>query len=131
PAGWTIHAQESKNILIDNIKIITARPNGDGISIQSCEDVVVRNSFVRTWDDSLVVKNVNNQSTNNILFTNNILWTDLAQSMEVGYEAYGPSMTNIIFEDITVLHNYHKAVMSIHNADQANIDNVIFRNITI
>lgn len=131
PAGWTIHAQESSNILIDNIKIITARPNGDGISIQSCQDVVVRNSFVRTWDDSLVVKNVNNQSTANILFSNNIVWTDLAQSMEVGYETYGASIENVTFEDITVLHNYHKAVMSIHNADQANIDGIYFRNITV
>lgn len=131
PAGWVIHAQESKNILIDNIKIITGRPNGDGISIQSCEDVIVKNSFVRSWDDSLVVKNVNNASTSNILFTNNILWTDLAQSMEVGYETYGASMENIVFEDITILHNYHKAAMSIHNSDQANIDGVYFKNITI
>lgn len=131
PAGWTIHAQESTNILIDNIKIITARPNGDGISIQSCQDVVVRNSFVRTWDDSLVVKNVNNQSTANVLFSNNILWTDLAQSMEVGYETYGAAIENVTFEDITVLHNYHKAVMSIHNADQARIDGIYFRNITV
>jgi hypothetical protein len=131
PAGWVIHAQESTNIVIDNIKIITARPNGDGISIQSCEDVVVRNSFVRSWDDSLVVKNVNNASTRNVRFTNNILWTDLAQSMEVGYEAYGPSIENVIFENITVLQNYHKAVMSIHNADQADIDGIFFRNITV
>lgn len=131
PAGWTIHAQQTTNLIIDNIKIITGRPNGDGISIQSSHDVVVRNSFVRTWDDSLVVKNTNNLPTSNILFTNNIIWTDLAQSMEVGYEAYGPSMENIVFEDITVLHNYHKAVMSIHNADQADIKDVHFRNITI
>ena len=131
PAGWTIHAQQSKNLIIDNIKIITARPNGDGISIQSCEDVIVRNSFVRTWDDSLVVKNVNNVSTSNILFSNNILWTDLAQSMEVGYETYGATIENVVFEDITVLHNYHKAVMSIHNADQADINGIYFRNITV
>jgi len=131
PAGWTIHAQESKNITIDNIKIITGRPNGDGVSIQSCEDVVVRNSFVRTWDDSLVVKNVNNASTRNVLFSNNILWTDLAQSMEVGYETYGEVIENVVFEDITVLHNYHKAVMSIHNADQAHIDNIHFKDITV
>ncbi|MFA6800608.1 MAG: glycosyl hydrolase family 28 protein [Acholeplasmataceae bacterium] len=131
PAGWTIHAQESSNIVIDNIKIITARPNGDGVSIQSCNNVVVKNSFVRTWDDSLVVKNVNNQSTNNVRFSNNIIWTDLAQSMEIGYETYGGSITNVTFEDITVLHNYHKAVMSIHNADQANIENIYFKNITI
>ncbi len=131
PAGWTIHAQESSNLTIDNIKIITARPNGDGVSIQSCTDVVVRNSFVRTWDDSLVVKNVNNVSTNNILFSNNILWTDLAQSMEVGYESYGARIENVVFEDITVLHNYHKAVMSIHNADQAAVDGIYFKDITV
>ena len=51
--------------------------------------------------------------------------------MEVGYETYGASMENIVFENITVLHSYHKAVMSIHNADQANISNVHFRDITI
>ncbi len=131
PAGWAIHAQQTNGLVIDNIKIITARPNGDGISIQSSHNVIVRNSFVRTWDDSLVVKNVNNMPTSNVLFTNNILWTDLAQSMEVGYEAWGSYMENIVFEDITVLQNYHKAVMSIHNADQANISDVHFRNITI
>lgn len=131
PAGWTIHAQHTTNLTIDNIKIITARPNGDGISIQSCSDVVVRNSFVRTWDDSLVVKNRDNQPTENVLFTNNILWTDLAQSMEIGYEANGPYIRNVVFENITVLHNYHKAVMSIHNADQAEIYQIEFRNITI
>lgn len=131
PAGWVIHAQESKGIVIDNIKIVTARPNGDGVSIQSCEDVIVRNSFVRTWDDSLVVKNVNNKSTYNVVFSNNILWTDLAQSMEVGYEAYGEKIEHVVFEDITVLHNYHKAVMSIHNADQAAISDIHFKNITI
>lgn len=131
PAGWTIHAQQTTNLTIDNIKIITARPNGDGVSIQSCTNVDVRNSFVRTWDDSLVVKNVNDQPTENILFTNNILWTDLAQSMEIGYEANGAYIRDVVFENITVLHNYHKAVMSIHNADQAEIYNIEFRNITI
>lgn len=131
PAGWVIHAQHSSNLTIDNIKIITARPNGDGISIQSSHDVVVRNSFIRAWDDALVVKNVGNQPTYNVTFRNNILWTDLAQSMEVGYEAYGPYMENIVFENITVLNNYHKAAMSIHNADQADIRDVHFRNITV
>ena len=131
PAGWTIHAQNTTNITIDNIKIITARPNGDGISIQSCTDVVVRNSFVRSWDDSLVVKNRDNNPSENIHFINNVLWTDLAQSMEIGYETYGAYIRDVVFEDITVLHNYHKAVMSIHNADQAEIYNIEFRNITI
>lgn len=131
PAGWVLHIQESNNIDIDNVKIITARPNGDGISIQSSKDVNVRNSFVRAWDDALVVKSTNNKPTEDITFNNIILWSDLAQAMEVGYEAYGPYMNNIVFENITVLQSYHKAAMSIHNADQADITNVVFKNITI
>ncbi|MDE7454676.1 MAG: glycoside hydrolase family 28 protein, partial [Clostridia bacterium] len=131
PAGWAITLKHCSNVTIDNIKIITSRANGDGISVQSCNDVTVTGGFVRTWDDSLVVKNVENKSTSNIVFDGVSVWTDLAQSMEVGYETYGDTMTNITFQNVTVLHNFHKAAMSIHNADQAQITNVTFQNITI
>lgn len=131
PAGWTIALYKSKNITLNNVKIITARQNGDGISVQSCENVEVKGGFVRTWDDSLVVKNSNRGSTLNIRFDGVIVWTDLAQSMEVGYETYGESMDDITFENITVIHNFHKAAISIHNCDDADITNVAYRNITI
>ena len=39
--------------------------------------------------------------------------------------------TLFLGENITVLNNYHKAAMSIHNADQADIRDVHFRNITV
>lgn len=131
PAGWTIALYKSKNIKLENIKIISARQNGDGISVQSCENVEVNGGFVRTWDDSLVVKNSDRGSTKNVKFNGVIVWTDLAQSMEVGYETYGPTMDEITFENITVLHNFHKAAISIHNCDDANITNVTYKNITI
>lgn len=131
PAGWTVNAYFCKDVTVDNIKIITARSNGDGVTLQSCSDVMVTNSFVRTWDDSLVVKNYDNGNTDEIRFENIVVWTDLAQSCEVGYETYGDSMQNITFENITVLHNFHKPVMSIHNSDQAEIRNVTFKGITV
>lgn len=131
PAGWAVTLYRCENVNIDNLKIITARPNGDGISVQSCVNVNVTGGFVRTWDDSLVVKNVDNYSTSKITFDGVYVWTDLAQSMEVGYETYGAEMTDITFKNITVLHNFHKAAMSIHNADQAQISNVVYENITI
>ena len=62
---------------------------------------------------------------------NCILWTDLAQSCEVGFETRGDVMENITFKNITVLHNYHKAVMSVHNGDHAVIRGVTFRNIVV
>lgn len=131
PAGWAITIEDCTNVRINNIKIITARQNGDGISVQGCHDVEVRGGFVRTWDDSLVVKNVNRKSTDKVLFDGVTVWTDLAQSMEVGYETYGPTMNDITFQNITVLHNFHKALISMHNCDDAVITNVTYKNITL
>lgn len=51
--------------------------------------------------------------------------------MEVGYETDGEYIRDITFENITVLHNFHKPVISIHNADDAKINGVTFRNITV
>ena len=137
PAGWCFNMFFINGLTIDNVKVISSRSNGDGISIQSCQNVEVINSFLRTWDDSLVVKNYPswNKSvegtTRSVHFSNCLIWTDLAQSMEIGYECVGEVMDDITFDNIVVLHNYHKAVFSIHNANNANITNVRFSNITV
>lgn len=137
PAGWCYNLYFCQSVWLDNIKIISSRSNGDGISLQSCENVSCKNCFVRSWDDSLVVKNypVWNSSkqgtTKNILFYNCILWTDLAQSMEIGFETIGSVMENIVFDNIVVIHNFHKAPISIHNGNNAHIKQVKFMNITI
>lgn len=131
PAGWAVAMIDSSEIRINDLRIISARANGDGISLQSCSDVIVNRGFVRTWDDSLVVKNVNRGTTSNITFDGTEVWTDLAQSMEVGYETNGPTMDKITFKNITVLHNFHKACISTHNCDDAHITNVNFLNITL
>lgn len=133
--AWVCQGYNSKNGIIDGIRIISSRPNGDGISLQSCENYVVKNGFVRSWDDSLVVKNYDRNSKD-ITFSNMQLWTDLAQSMEVGFETNkgnneDATITNIVFEDITVLNNYHKPVISVHNADDALLDNIVFRDIVV
>jgi len=131
PAGWSVALYKCEDVNIDNLKIITARGNGDGISVQSCSDVLVKGGYVRSWDDSLVVKNVDRDNTNNVTFDNVVVWTDLAQSCEVGFETNGEKMENITFKNITILHNFHKAAMSIHNSDDADISNVNYTNITI
>lgn len=138
PAGWCVNFYFTQNSEINDIKIITSRSNGDGISLQSCKDITVDGCFVRTWDDSLVVKNYprwDNRNihgeTENITFKNCTVWTDLAQSMEIGYETVGVKLQNVTFENITVLHAMHLAAMSIHNANNAEIRDVTFKNITI
>ena len=132
---WNFNSYMTDTANISNIKIISGRQNGDGFTFQSCKNHTVTDSFARTWDDSLVVKNYSG-SSRDITFKNIQIWTDLAQSMEIGYEtnkglALGPKISNILFEDITVLYNHHKPVISIHNSDDATVENITYRNIVV
>ncbi|HPD02182.1 MAG TPA: discoidin domain-containing protein [Eubacteriales bacterium] len=131
PAGWAVTIYKCDGVNIDNLKIITARANGDGISLQSSKNVTVSGGFVRSWDDSLVVKNVDRGTTSNIVFNGVTVWTDLAQSCEIGFETNGATMDSITFKNINIIHNFHKAALSIHNADDAAISNITYKNITL
>lgn len=137
PAGWAFNIYFANDLLIKNTKVISSRSNGDGISIQSSKNVNVEDCFLRTWDDSLVVKNYVNYRnkeegvTSGVHFSNCLVVTDLAQSMEIGYETIGEKMEDISFRNITVLHAYHKPVLSIHNGNNAKIRNIRYENVTI
>ncbi|MDR2570230.1 MAG: hypothetical protein LBD23_08015, partial [Oscillospiraceae bacterium] len=132
---WNFNSYASNDLTATNIKIISARQNGDGFTFQSCRNHTVRDSFARTWDDTLVLKNYSG-SSKDILFENIQIWTDLAQSMEIGYETnkgltISPEISNVLFKDIIVLYNNHKPIISIHNSDDAFIHNITYQNILV
>ncbi len=136
---WNYQIYNSNNVYLDNIKIISARPNGDGISIQSSSYVYVSDSFLRTWDDGIVLKNYSRNNTHDVYCDNIIFWTDLAQSMELGVEtnagyngtSANPAIYNVEFTNIDLIHVLHKAAISIHNGDNAEIYNVKWENVTM
>ncbi len=43
----------------------------------------------------------------------------------------GVSITDIKFNGITILNNFHKPVISVHNADDAAVKAITFQNITV
>ncbi|MBN1409364.1 MAG: hypothetical protein JW969_00870 [Spirochaetales bacterium] len=117
--------------MISSIKIISSRENADGIDICSSNIVQIDNCFIRSWDDGIVIKGYDGINTENVTATDCILWTDLAQSLEIGFETRCPRIRNIQFRNITILHNFHKPVMSIHIGDTALVENVIYENIIV
>lgn len=137
PPCWVCQIVNSTNVCLDNVKIISAKANSDGITIQSSSDVYVDNCFIRSWDDSIVIKGVIKDKNPHDIYVNNcLIWTDLAQSMEIGFETNKgmsdkPEIYNIEFKNVTVLHQLHKASLSIHNADDAEIHDILWENITI
>ncbi|MBQ9887380.1 MAG: hypothetical protein IJM37_11075 [Lachnospiraceae bacterium] len=136
---WNYQIYNANQVYLDNIKIVSARPNGDGVSIQSSSNVHVNNSFIRTWDDGVVLKNYSSNNTHDVYCDNVVFWTDLAQSMEIGVETNAgyagtpssPAIYNVEFTNIDVIHERHKAAISIHNGDNANIYNIKWENVNV
>ena len=55
---WNIHPLMCKNVIIDNITVRNPwySQNGDGIDIDSCEDVILVNSTFDVGDDAICIK---------------------------------------------------------------------------
>lgn len=55
---WNIHPLLSRNVIIDNISVRNPwySQNGDGLDIDSCEDVIVVNSNFDVGDDAICIK---------------------------------------------------------------------------
>ncbi|MCL2081969.1 MAG: InlB B-repeat-containing protein [Oscillospiraceae bacterium] len=146
--AWNIQLHMGEGATINNVKIVSSRHRSDGISLQSFRDVEITNCFLRTWDDAIVLKNYradNNtdhayaKSTSDVTVRNCVIWSDFAQTLEIGAETnkgnafpdYGAEIKNVIFEDITIVNQMHKAAIGIKNSDNALVSGITFKNIDI
>ena len=52
---WMIHPVYCKNVLVENVKVISDGPNTDGCDPDSCEDVLIKNCIFETGDDCIAI----------------------------------------------------------------------------
>jgi len=137
PHEWTVIPSACDNITIDNIKLIGLwRYNSDGIDIVNSKNVIIRNSFVRSFDDNIVIKglkrayNDNNKIMENIVVDNCVLWNDWGRAMELGAETVTDTMKNITFSNCYIPH-FATVAMDIQNCDRGYVKNIRFENISI
>lgn len=133
PDVWSTTLYQCDNVHIANTKLIGLwRYNADGIDVCNSENVTVEKSFLRTYDDSLVVKGIGESTrpVKNLVFRQNVIWCDWGRAMELGAETRAPEFNNVRFEDCDVVRNTHIA-MDIQHGDRAKISNVVFDNIRV
>ncbi len=55
---WNLHLYRSKGIIVDglDIRTPTRAPSTDGIDVDSCQDVIIRNCFISVDDDNIAMK---------------------------------------------------------------------------
>lgn len=141
--GWNAHLYLCENVCIDNIKIIsTTYACTDGLDISNGRNVHVRNSFIRSCDDSISLKGFERSlACENIEIESMILWNDCNSSMVVGEESKASHYNGITFRDIDVLFSYddpqyheqltERSVMSIVLLDGVECTDILWENIRI
>lgn len=149
---YNIRPIACKNLHISNVKIIGCwRYNSDGIDMHNCEDVLIENCFIRTFDDSICVKGFDcyyegdiEKAVNeamyrngkaydvfkNVLVKNCIIWNDWGKCLEIGAETRGEEIFDIVFEKCDVIH-VCGAALDCYNVDYADVHDVIYRDINV
>jgi polygalacturonase len=140
---WHVVPGGCKNVEIEDINIMSRVCTGDGIDIVGCEDVIVRNSFIRASDDCICIKAAShpdpaaNRNVKNILAESCVLWNaEPGNALEIGYELRCDEVCDITFRDIDVVHCEYEGsqsggVLTIHNADRAYIHDIYYEDIRI
>jgi len=137
PHEWTVVPSNCDSITIDNIKLIGLwRYNSDGIDLVNSKNITIRNSFIRSFDDNIVIKglkqayNEQNSIVENIKVDSCVLWNDWGRALELGAEIVTDTMKNITFSNCYIPH-FTTVALDIQNCDKGYVKNVRFENISI
>jgi hypothetical protein len=138
PDVWCCSLFGCSQVTISNVKLVGLwRYNADGIDVCNSQDVVVSDSFVRAFDDALVLKGLkfgqksfDDRPVRNVQFRRCVLWCDWGRAMEIGAETCAPEIADITFEDCDIVRTTHIA-MDIQHGDRAAIRNIRFHRIRV
>lgn len=141
--SWHIVPTASRNVRIEDVNVLGKVITGDGIDVVGCEDVVIRNCFVRANDDCISIKAEEYQDPSgctdvrHVLVEDCLFWNaEFGNALEIGYETRCDEITDIIFRNCDIVHcqyegNQSGGVLTIHNADRAHVHHVCYENIRI
>ena len=138
PDVWCCSLFGCRKVTIASVKLVGLwRYNADGIDVCNCQDVEVRDSFVRAFDDALVVKGLKSgrsdsdeRPVRNVHFRRCVVWCDWGRAMEIGAETCAPEIAGIAFEDCDIIRTTHIA-MDIQHGDRAAIRDIRFEKIRV
>lgn len=132
PSECTIDILNSKDVHVNNIKILGYRADTDGINISSSENVTVENCFIRTLGNAVSVKSVADYGpAKNIEVKNCIIWNELSHALSVGSQITN-QIDNVVFSGCEIIRDKgRKSLLSVHQGDAGSARNIRFENINI
>ncbi len=133
-SSWSAHFAGCTNVIVDRIKLIGMwRYNSDGCDFTNCTNALIRNSYLRNYDDCIVIKGLKGNRhlpVQNIRAENCVLWCDWGRAMELGAETCAPTMSGIAFKGCTVIHG-SAVMLDLQHGDSSEVSNISFEEITL
>jgi hypothetical protein len=153
--GWQNVLRRVDGFEITNYRTLGDARGDDGISLMSSKNGILDNVFIRSRDDSLVIKDVDfwvpprgnttypGYGVSNITVQNSVIFNGVFSSnLEIGHELFGEDVKieNITFRNIDLIHGWSYeddgaglsyAAMSIHMAGNSSVSNITYDNIRV
>lgn len=128
--NWNVSINDSEDVHVDDLRIISGRLNSDGINSCNSSRVTVRNCFVRNHDDGIVVKALSpGKPAEDITVENCTLWADWGFALGITYETRSP-ISRIRFSHCAIVYARHWG-LGIRVCDGSLISDVRFDGIEI
>jgi len=133
---WAVTPRDCEYLAISNIKLIGFwRYNADGIDIVNSQHIAIDKCFVRSFDDSIVIKGLRggiqpagDKPVKDVKVSECVIWNDWGRALEIGAETVASEISDIVFRDCDIIRTAHIA-MDIQHGDRALIRNIRFEDI--
>ncbi|MBZ4190624.1 glycoside hydrolase family 28 protein [Niabella beijingensis] len=126
--AWTSHYFQSKNIRIENLKIVSVGvAHNDGIGIDGCQEVTIRNCDVESGDDALVFKTTSSKMACRNIKANGLRLKSNQAGIKMGTESMA-DFENIQITDC-IIYDTRNGGIKLLSVDGAQIKNVIISGI--
>lgn len=128
--AWTSHYFQSRQILIENVKIMSEGvAHNDGIGIDGCQNVRIKNCDVVSGDDALVFKTTSSKMANSDIEVSGMRLKSNQAGIKMGTESMAP------FENIKISNCYiydtKNGGIKLLTVDGAHLRNIEISNITM
>ena len=139
--AWTLRFDACHDVAARDLRLIGYVPNSDGIDIVNSQRVVIADCFIRTSDDTIVLKGIQNRNVprrgnvEDVLVERCTLWADRASALEIGHETEADEIRHVTFRDIDILEQLYGIIgyhaINMHAGDEALVHDILYDNIRV
>lgn len=142
--GWTLVVLDCDTVTVRNHQQVCWRNGSDGIDLVGTSHVRIQDCFLRNNDDNVVIKSFSinpkmyysqpgkGRDVTDILVERCVIWNmPWGNALEIGFELRCKTVNNITFRNCDLIHVDRGAALSIHNGDEATVENITYENIRV